>query len=641
MSVAQPERTQQAHVAAPTGGINTIAAGSNMPISDCIYAYNLTAAEFGLRTRLGWREWCLNLDGEVRSVIPFTGSHADKSTNKLFATTQTGIWDVTSASTAPTQVVIFGIQGPDSGWGISWVMANSSGGHFLLYADEANGYYVYSEVNSTWVKVVQASTTAWLPNTVYGANATVSNGGLTYKTAAGGTSAASGGPTGTGASIVDNTVTWAYTPSINGVDPAKFAFVMVWKNRVWFVEKDTAHAWYLDFGAIFGPATKYQFGNRFQQGGALIGLWSWTKEGGAGMDDFLVAISTGGDLLVYEGIDPNQASAFTLKGVWFMGAIPSGRRIATNFGGDMLVMSSLGILPMSKLTAGDPIINISQYKTYKISNLFNQLYMATGGIRGWALRMHPLDQTLVAIVPQGLEASSIQLAMALTTQGWGYYRGLPIGNCAEAYDGSFYFGMPDGRVCINDGYLDGVQTTLALPAWQGTHAYTVGYRVTNDSGKRYKCVIAGTSAGAGGPTGTGITIVDGGVTWDYEGDTASAIEFSLLTSFQNLGKPTQKQVLLVRPKFLSQSQVSYRAAAKYNWDMVEAGPASSLAAPGGPVWDVSNWDQAVWGGNFVPDQKAVGAWGIGVEVAIAVRGLAASRAVFVGVDVTMEEGGFL
>jgi hypothetical protein len=50
----------------------------------------------------------------------------------------------------------------------------------------------------------------WRPSTVYQAGFPVNLNGRRYVTAAGGTSASSGGPTGTGASITDGTVTWAY-----------------------------------------------------------------------------------------------------------------------------------------------------------------------------------------------------------------------------------------------------------------------------------------------------------------------------------------------------------------------------------------------------------------------------------------------
>ncbi len=52
-------------------------------------------------------------------------------------------------------------------------------------------------------------------------------------------------------------------------------------------------------------------------------------------------------------------------------------------------------------------------------------------------------------------------------------------------------------------------------SWQASTAYAVGDIITNDSGKVYTCDTAGTSAGSGGPTGTGANITDGGARWDY------------------------------------------------------------------------------------------------------------------------------
>jgi len=56
--------------------------------------------------------------------------------------------------------------------------------------------------------------------------------------------------------------------------------------------------------------------------------------------------------------------------------------------------------------------------------------------------------------------------------------------------------------------------------WVLSTAYKVGQLVENDSGKIYVCVSAGTSAGSGGPTGTGTGIADNTVTWDHYGPKA-------------------------------------------------------------------------------------------------------------------------
>ena len=61
----------------------------------------------------------------------------------------------------------------------------------------------------------------------------------------------------------------------------------------------------------------------------------------------------------------------------------------------------------------------------------------------------------------------------------------------------------------------GLVAQLTGSAWQSTTAYTAGQRVTNDTGKLYECTTAGTSAGSGGPTGTGAAITDGSCVWEY------------------------------------------------------------------------------------------------------------------------------
>lgn len=62
--------------------------------------------------------------------------------------------------------------------------------------------------------------TAWVGSTAYAIGDTVSNGGLNYKATTAGTSAASGGPTGSGSNITDGTVVWAYQSDSLAVPPS-------------------------------------------------------------------------------------------------------------------------------------------------------------------------------------------------------------------------------------------------------------------------------------------------------------------------------------------------------------------------------------------------------------------------------------
>lgn len=64
-------------------------------------------------------------------------------------------------------------------------------------------------------------------------------------------------------------------------------------------------------------------------------------------------------------------------------------------------------------------------------------------------------------------------------------------------------------------------TLNEVTAWASATAYAIGDRVAN-SGNVYECVVAGTSAGSGGPSGETTGITDNTVTWDFVGNGTAA-----------------------------------------------------------------------------------------------------------------------
>jgi len=539
----QRDRLQRIHVPAWIGGMNTIAVGTDMPPGDSIYSYNLIGGQYGLRSRLGYSEWITNLDGDPRSILPFTGSLGDGSNNRLFVCTESGIWDCSASSQSPSQSVAFGIQNNDSGWGMSCAFTDLNGDHWLIYTDEANGYYVYSETTATWTKVTHG--------------------------------------------LGEFQVSEPFVEGGGGIaaDPTKFVAVLPWKNRLWFVEKDTARAWYTGISSLFGEVNYFHFGSRFKYGGDLRCLASWSVRGAQSLDDLLVAVSGGGDVLIYQGTDPAQPATFGLQSVAFVGAVPAGRRLTTDFGSELLIMSSLGIIPASKLISGSILYDSTQYATAKIANYFNSLMQSTAGTRGWAMRLHPKDNCLMVLVPTTINQPAITLAMSLVTKGWHQFRDWPMGVCAEPWEGDLYFGSGDGsgRLFLNDGDVDGVE--LANP------------------------------------------------------NNYSPITWSVLGAFSNLGRPTLKRIQLIQPRVLSSGGWElYQAAARYGFDFSEITQALLGGVGGAGTWDSGLWDSAVWQSDFQPQLQTFGAFGMGIEAAIAIRGKAKSRTTLVGTDVWFDEG---
>lgn len=529
-----PPALQTAHWPAPMGGLNAISAGSAMPMSDCLRLYNLVPAEYGLRSRLGSREWVTGLTGSaddyVRTLLPFTGSAKNGGNDRLFAATSSGIWDVTASTASPTLAIAFANTAGDAGYGTSTVMVTIAG-HYLLYCDEVNGYYVYTENSGSWAKVTMGV-------------------GVTQ---------------------------------ISGVNPATFVHVHVHKNRVWFTERDTGNAWYLAAGAIFGAANSLNMARQFKAGGPLVGLYGWTYDGGAGIDDSLVGISNAGDVVIWQGDDPASASDFALKGVWQVGPPPAGRDLTASVGGDVWILTRFGLLPISQLVVGNTY-DRSRLPAAKISPLLNSAMLTKANRRGWAMRLHPEDGTLLLMVPTYDGQATDQFAFTLATPAWSQYRDLPIySSCI--FGGKFYYGTVDGKVGINDGYIDG--RTLADP-----NSYT-------------------------------------------------AVQWALLTSFQNLGNARMKQVQMLRPTFITDGAApSYNAQARYRYDFTELSTVTD-GITAGDVWDAAEWDAAIWGGDSQAAQTVTGTAGMGVDVAIAVRGTAITRTAFVGVDVFYTQGGAL
>ena len=91
-------------------------------------------------------------------------------------------------------------------------------------------------------------------------------------------------------------------------------------------------------------------------------------------------------------------------------------------------------------------------------------------------------------------------------------------------------GNTNGSVYIWNAVTGAACTvTLDAPNWVASTAYVVGDKVKNDSGKIYTCDTAGTSAGSGGPTGTGSDIADNNARWDYTTTESAAAYLTGLT----------------------------------------------------------------------------------------------------------------
>lgn len=131
---------------------------------------------------------------EYRTGLPPANPAAASSGTLLMSGTMPADW-MTDASN--------GVKGVNPNVKADAAVAAGYAGHFRVRASDGT-YHMQGLVSE-----------AWTASKTYVAGMQVNLGGNVYRCTAGGTAAATGGPTGTGTGITDGSVTWAYAGPVD------------------------------------------------------------------------------------------------------------------------------------------------------------------------------------------------------------------------------------------------------------------------------------------------------------------------------------------------------------------------------------------------------------------------------------------
>lgn len=388
-----PRRAAAAQVAqsfivpAPTGGLNYRDPITAMNPVDAVALTNMIPQQQGVSLRKGWQEFSDAV--EVASVVQpaesvFSYKAPDSADDKVFMATAGNIYDVTAGG-APVAAVTTTGSTTNEWWTIQFSTAADT---FLLAVSPGAGYWTYS------------AATGWVDRT-------------------------------------------ALTVGL----PTNVRTVGVWKRRVWFTCEDDPQVYYMRaVDSIQGHADPFPMGSTLRNGGYVSAVVNWTLDAGVGVDDHLVVIGTEGDISIWSGTDPSSANTFELKGVWYVGPVPRHGSYFTQFGGDVMIVSTLGLVPLSRLISGQ--FSIDSQNTgpaAKIQAVFAPLVRRLIGNNYFNVVTVPTSDVLVIGLPVDGGVYR-QFAMNLTTGAWCQFTGMPI-RCATVIGGELYFGTIDGTVC--------------------------------------------------------------------------------------------------------------------------------------------------------------------------------------------------
>ena len=508
----------------------------------------------------------------------------------LFAACGTKIYD---AKPNPATVAFTGITSDK----LQSVNLTNTAGHFLVACNGVDPVVIYD--GTQWFTVATTTTAQTISSITHvGSVATLTtatpHGLITNNrvTISGATASDYNGTfviTKTGASTftyqmlttpaANASVVGVYTTiGITGVDSSTFVNVNLFKNRLYFTQKDTLTCWYLDVNSIGGVANPLYFGGIARNAGYLQAMGTWTLDAGQGADDYAVFVTSMGEVIVYNGTDPTSATTWALKGVWQLGQTFT-RRCFFKWSGDLLLLTQDGLVPLASALQSsrlDPRVNLTDKIYYPISIACTQ-YFANFG---WQINYFASENMLILSIPtnDGME----QYVMHTITKSWARFTGIEAYCWEVSGDNDMHFG--------GDGFVATFYTDTSDNGTNISAAVQQAYSYFDSPGQNKRFTMVRPILQSTG----GVPAVLCGLSVDFD---------------------TQSQL----------------GAVSFNPSILT-----------GAIWDKGTWDNVAWGGGLITTKIWQGVTGLGfsgsINLNVASRNIELHWA---STDYVMEAGGIL
>ncbi len=248
--------------------------------------------------------------------------------------------------------------------------------------------------------------------------------------------------------------TWTSVATIGAHATSSFSYAENYRQRLFFVWKNSLQLEYLAPNAISGAGTNYPLGAVFKKGGFIIAIGTWTLDGGTGPDDQLVVITNKGEVAVFSGNDP---ATWSPRGVYSIPE-PIGANCLFKYGGDLLVITEDGLYPLSGVVQSTSI-DRRQAVSASIKTLIRTAALSFKSFYGWEVFVDPLQPFLLVSVPA--TPVRFQFVMNTQTKAWTIFKGWDARTFARL-NGESYFGTTTGVQRINGNSDAGANITATM-----------------------------------------------------------------------------------------------------------------------------------------------------------------------------------
>lgn len=349
------------------------------------------------RVRRGSAKYA-NLGAAVTSLMRYSSGASEK----LFATTAGGVFDITSiadAEVTPTADVT----GQTAGL-YSYEQFGTAGSDFLYAVNGSDAPQLYD--GTSWQAVTDASAPI----------------------------------------------------SITGTTTSDFSHVWSYANRLFFTRNNSMIVDYLPVDSLGGAASQFSLAGVFKRGGFVLFGATWSLDAGDGLDDKCVFVSSEGEIAVYQGTNPGNASDWSKVGVYDI-TDPISQFATMKAGGDLLIATKIGLIPVSEAINKDTAALSMSAVSARIAPYW-QSQAETASQTPWQILKWPEKNIMVVSQPNNTGGGA--LVANLQTGAWSRITGWDT-QCLSTFDTRGFFGAADGYVYEMEvtGADDGSAYTVA------------------------------------------------------------------------------------------------------------------------------------------------------------------------------------
>lgn len=241
------------------------------------------------------------------------------------------------------------------------------------------------------------------------------------------------------------------TISGSGLDSKDLDGINVHKNRAYVWDSDTQSFWYGATNAIGGTFTEFDLSGVAPFGGNLISMMTWNHDGGDGVDDFALFLMSSGDVILYDGSDPGDASNWSLIGIYRIG-VPIAIRGAVKVGGDVAIITDQDFVLFSQVFKSGGLVLSST----KLSGAAIAAVQNFRGNYGWEAAIYPKASAgswLLFNVPVATNTTYEQYIVNTVTGASTKFTGMNARTWG-LFNGDMYFGESTKVMKADDGLDD-------------------------------------------------------------------------------------------------------------------------------------------------------------------------------------------